>query len=98
LILVEQGLLRICQANGREASLPEQILGPDGLVGQRDCLDSRYSLSASGDSPLVLKMIDCVELATWLKTIPEAQAKLFDLRLKQQQFSQIELCGERVLL
>jgi putative ABC transport system ATP-binding protein len=97
LILVEQGLLKVSWANGQAASLPEQTLGPDSLIGQRDCLDPIYALSASGDAPLVLKMIDCVELDAWLKTIPEAQARLLDLHLKQQPFSQIVLTGERVL-
>ena len=98
LILVEEGTLRICQDNGRNARQPEQILGPDSMIGRSDCLDPYYSLAAGGDSRLVVKMIDCVELDAWLKTIPEAQARLFDLRLKQQQFSLIELSGERVLL
>jgi hypothetical protein len=81
----------------RESGLPEQILGPDSLIGQSDHLDPHYSLSVGGDSPLVLKVIDCLELAAWLKTIPEAQARLFDLRLKQPQFLPIELTGKRVL-
>jgi hypothetical protein len=97
LILVKAGSIRICRVDGQNASLPEQVYGPDSLISRNDFLDPHYSLSACGDSDLVVKMIDCNELDAWLKTIPEAQAKLFELRLRDQQPVQILSTMGRVL-
>jgi len=97
LIIIEEGNLRIHGENEGKASTPDQIFGPDSLISQNDFLNSRYSLLASEDSPLTLKMIDHLELDAWLKTIPEAQAKLFESRLKDQKYSQMLFAGERVL-
>jgi putative ABC transport system ATP-binding protein len=97
LLIIEEGGVQINCLDGREAGMPDKIFGQDALISQADFLNSHYSLSASGNSPLVLKMIDGAELGAWLKTIPEAQAKLFDLRLKGQMSAQMLLTGERVL-
>jgi hypothetical protein len=99
LIIVEEGSIQICRINGREASIPEQILGRDSILSRDDFLCPSYSLVASGDSPLVVKMIDGIELDAWLKLTAEAQVKLFELRLKDRKPEQIEFSGvgEKVL-
>jgi hypothetical protein len=98
LIIIEEGQLHIQAVNGRKSDFPDQFLDPDSLVSRADFLNCNYSLSAAGDLPLKLKMIGQVDLNTWLKTLPEAQAKLFDLRLKDHKDSQAVLAWERVLL
>jgi len=97
LILVKEGGIRICQVDDRAAGQPEQIYGPDSLISRGDFLEAHYSLSAYGDSDLVVKMIDCTELDAWLTTLPEAQARLVELRLKGHQPAQILSTRERVL-
>jgi putative ABC transport system ATP-binding protein len=97
LIIVEEGSLQVCREKGQEAGLPEQLFGPDALISQASFLNPLYSLVATRDSPVVVKMIDCVELDAWLKTIPEAQVKLFELRLKQEKIEQRILTGENIL-
>ena len=96
LILVDEGLVKVRQVTERDASLPEQILGPDSLIGPYDYLNSYYCLSAGGNSPLIVKTIDRTELDAWLKTIPETQASLFEHRLKQRQPAQMLLTREGV--
>ena len=98
LILVEEGGIEICLRNRRESSLPEQILGPQSILSRDDFLSPPYSLVASGDSPLVVKMIESADLEAWLKKIPGPQVKLFELHLKHQKPGQRELfgVGERV--
>ncbi len=87
LLIVEKGGIRIGRLDGREASLPENICGQDALISQDDYLNPQYALSACEDAPLVVKMIAGVDLEAWLKTIPEAQAKLFELRLEDQKLA-----------
>ncbi len=96
LIIVAEGNIQINRVDGRMAGLPERIFGQDSLISQADFLNPHYSLSAYGDAPLVVKMIDCVELDAWLKTIPEAQAKLIEQRLKDQQSALMVANEERV--
>jgi ABC-type glutathione transport system ATPase component len=86
-MIVEEGGICISRLDGREAGLSENIFGQDALISQDDYLNPHYLLSACGDAPLVAKMIDGADLEAWLKTIPEAQAKLFELRLKDQKLA-----------
>jgi hypothetical protein len=98
LIIVEQGGIQVSHVNGRETIIPGQILGPDSVLCRDDFLRKPYSLAASGDSPLVVKMIDSEELDAWLKMTPEAQVKLNRLYLKDQKPEQMEFSrsGEKI--
>jgi len=98
LIIVEHGGIQVSAVNGRETIIPGQILGPDSVLCRGDFLRTPYSLVASGDSPLVVKMIDSEELDAWLKKTPEAQVKLNKLCLKDQKPGEMEFSrsGEKV--
>ena len=98
LIIVEQGGIQVNHVNGQETIIPGQILGPDSILCRGDFLRTPYSLVASGDSPLVVKMIDSEELDAWLKKTPEAQVKLNKLCLKDQKPGEMEFSrsGEKV--
>ena len=98
LIIVEQGGIQVNHVNGQETIIPRQILGPDSILCRGDFMRTPYSLVASGDSPLVVKMIDSEELDAWLKKDPEAQVKLKKLCLKDQKPGELEFSksGEKV--
>jgi putative ABC transport system ATP-binding protein len=96
LIMVAEGSIRVNCVDGRVPHQPEKIFGQDSLISQDDFLNPHYSLSANRNAPLVVKMIDHVELDAWLKTIPEAQAKLIELRLKDQKSALLVSSEERV--
>jgi putative ABC transport system ATP-binding protein len=97
LVIVEEGSIRIRRADGRETGFPEQITGQDLLISQKDFFNPDYTLLACGNSPLVVKMMDGAELNAWLKTIPEAQAKLVEQHLNHQKSAQTAPAGEGVL-
>jgi putative ABC transport system ATP-binding protein len=93
LIIVEQGGIQVSNLNGRETMVPVQILGPDSVLCRDDFLRTPFSLAASGDSPLVVKLIESEELDAWLKTTPEAQVKLKKLGPNGQKPVQMEISG-----
>jgi putative ABC transport system ATP-binding protein len=93
LIIVEEGLVQVCQENGRGPSFSQPVFGQDAVLSQADFLNPSFSLAAGGDSPLVVKMVEGKNLDAWRKVTPEAQVKLFDLRLQGQKPAQPVFSG-----